>query len=89
VKLSLSVGLLSFEDDRSVDSWEDITGTTPLTVSGNVVSFVTSVSARYVCIHYLSIQLFLLRLIENVIMAVLAGKRSFAVKHCITCVFLS
>ena len=33
-------------DDRGVDSWDDITGTTPLTVSGNVVSFVTSVSAR-------------------------------------------
>jgi len=33
-------------DDRGVDTWDDITGTTPLTVSGNVVSFVTSVSAR-------------------------------------------
>jgi len=39
-------------DDHGVDSWDDITGTTPLTVSDNIVSFVTSVSARYTLIVF-------------------------------------
>jgi len=38
--------VLTEDDHGGAESWEDITGTTQLTVSGNVVSFVTSVSAR-------------------------------------------